>query len=97
MGIHQVLDAFADLGRHELHPLCQVSGERLGLVSGRFSQGRGVARVRVEGHGAQRNDRENEEGDDEAEAQVHDEQARALRPDTSRPTPSAIESASSAP
>jgi hypothetical protein len=93
-----VPDAFADLSGHELHPLRQVPGERLGFVPGSFPQRRGVARVGVERHRTERNDREDEERDDEAKAQVHDvEQARALKPDTRRPTPSAIESASSAP
>jgi hypothetical protein len=57
LDIHQVLDAFADLRRHELHALREVTGERLGLVSGRFAQGCGVACVRVERHGGQRNHR----------------------------------------
>jgi hypothetical protein len=51
-----VLDAFADLSGHELHPLRQIPGERLGFAPGSFPQRRDVAGVGVERHRAKRND-----------------------------------------
>ena len=70
--VHQVLDALADLGRDQLHPLRQITGERLGFVAGGFPHGRGVADVGVERHGAERDDGQEEERDDEAEAKAQD-------------------------
>ena len=77
--VHQVLDALADLGRHQLHALRQIAGERLRLVPGRFAHRRGIARVRVERHRGQRNDRQEEERDDQTKAQTHSRRGMPLR------------------
>ena len=69
--VHETLDAVAHLRRHHLHALRQLAGEHLGFVLRRHLQRAQVARVRVERHGGQRDDREEEEGDDEAKAQAH--------------------------
>jgi hypothetical protein len=66
-----VLDALAELRGDELHPLPELAGEQIRLVLGRFSQRARVARVRVEGHRAKRNDRQQKERDDETGAKAH--------------------------
>ena len=68
---HQVLDAVAELSGHKLHALRQIAGERLRLVAGRLAQRTCVARVRVERDRSERHHRQQEEGDDEAEAKAH--------------------------
>jgi hypothetical protein len=54
-----------------LHALRQFTGEHLGFVLRRHAQSALVAHVRIERHGGQGDDREEEERDDQAKAQAH--------------------------
>ncbi len=69
--IHQPLDALAQLRGDDLHPLAELAGEKLGFAAGRFAHRPRVARVGEERHGRERDDRQEEEGDDQAKAQAH--------------------------
>jgi hypothetical protein len=69
--VHHVLDALGELGSHKLHPLAELTGEEVSLAFSRISQGARIARVGVEGHGRQWNDRQQEERDDETKSKAH--------------------------
>lgn len=76
--VHEVLDALADLRRHDLHSLGEFAGQHLGLVLRSHLQRAQVAGVGVERDGRQRHDREEEERNDEAETQTHSARRRPI-------------------
>ncbi len=73
--VHQVLDALAELRRHELHALAELAGQQVGLALGRLAKRAYVGGVRVDGDGGQRDDRQREEGENESRAKAHENSA----------------------
>jgi hypothetical protein len=73
--IHQVFDALAELGRHELHALTELARQRLRFALRRLAERRGVVPVAEQRHGAKRHHRQQEERDDEAKAKAHEKVA----------------------
>jgi hypothetical protein len=66
-----LFELLAELRSDEPHAIGQVAGKLFGLPAGGFANRGGAGSIRVEGHGAERYDRQQEERNDQTQAQRH--------------------------